>query len=131
MSSEQLHEPAELLSEETKNMHRALVTLIEELEAVDWYQQRADACSEPGLHDVLIHNKNEEVEHAMMTLEWIRRRSPVFDAHMRTYLFTERPILELEEEDTGSSSSVAASPTSAPSHGSLGIGSLRQEGKED
>nr|5N5F_A Chain A, encapsulated ferritin [Haliangium ochraceum]5N5F_B Chain B, encapsulated ferritin [Haliangium ochraceum]5N5F_C Chain C, encapsulated ferritin [Haliangium ochraceum]5N5F_D Chain D, encapsulated ferritin [Haliangium ochraceum]5N5F_E Chain E, encapsulated ferritin [Haliangium ochraceum]5N5F_F Chain F, encapsulated ferritin [Haliangium ochraceum]5N5F_G Chain G, encapsulated ferritin [Haliangium ochraceum]5N5F_H Chain H, encapsulated ferritin [Haliangium ochraceum]5N5F_I Chain I, enc len=96
-SSEQLHEPAELLSEETKNMHRALVTLIEELEAVDWYQQRADACSEPGLHDVLIHNKNEEVEHAMMTLEWIRRRSPVFDAHMRTYLFTERPILELEE----------------------------------
>lgn len=105
-------------------MHRALVTLIEELEAVDWYQQRADACSEPGLRDVLIHNKNEEIEHAMMTLEWIRRRSPAFDQNMRTYLFTEKPIIEIEKADTAEAGGAPAEPSP---RGSLGIGSLKQE----
>lgn len=97
MGHENLHEPAELLSEETKNLHRAIVSLIEELEAIDWYGQRAEACTDPALTEVLTHNKNEEVEHAMMTLEWIRRVSPTFDAHMRTYLFCEGSILEAEE----------------------------------
>src|SRR5581483_5638164 len=87
MSHEGYHEPVELLSEPTKNLHRALVSLQEELEAVDWYQQRADACKDDALRAVLIHNRNEEVEHAMMVLEWIRRQDPSFDQRMRTYLF--------------------------------------------
>jgi hypothetical protein len=72
MSSESYHEPSELLSEETKNLHRAIVSLKEELEAADWYQQRAEACSDGELRAVLVHNKNEEIEHAMMILEWLR-----------------------------------------------------------
>ena len=81
-------------------MHRAIVSLMEELEAIDWYQQRADVCTDPELKAVLIHNKNEEVEHAMMGLEWIRRHSPVFDKNARTYLFTEGPITEIEKKET-------------------------------
>src|ERR1700755_2713097 len=99
MSSESYHEPVELLSEGTKNMHRALVSLREELEAVDWYQQRAEACSDAALS--AIHNKNEEVEHAMMTLEWIRRHSPVFGGHIQTYLNTTGSILAVESAATG------------------------------
>src|ERR1700750_75453 len=101
MSSETYHEALELLSEDTKNMHRAIVSLREELEAVDWYQQRAEACSDAELSAVLIHNKNEEVEHAAMTLEWIRRHSPIFDQHMKTYLNTTGSILEVEAAATG------------------------------
>jgi hypothetical protein len=121
MSSESLHEAPELISEDTKNMHRAIVTLIEELEAVDWYQQRADACSDAELRDVIVHNKNEEIEHASMTLEWIRRHSPTFDAQLRTYLFSDRPIVGIEDADTNKDT---PSPGKA-AHGSLGIGSLR------
>src|SRR5277367_810970 len=98
MSSETYHESLELLSEETKNMHRALVSLREELEAVDWYQQRAEACSDPDLAAVLTHNKNEEIEHAMMTLEWIRRHNPVVDANQKTYLNTTGLITEVEKQ---------------------------------
>ena len=119
MASDQYHEPAELLSEQTRNMHRAIVTLIEELEAVDWYQQRADACTDPALTKVLIHNKNEEIEHACMTLEWLRRNSPEFDAELRTYLFGEGEITEMEESATGGAESIGA-PT-------LGIGGLKKE----
>ena len=86
MSSESYHEPIELLSEPTKNMHRALASLREELEAVDWYQQRAEACSDGELKAILIHNKNEEIEHAMMTLEWLRRNDGVIDANIKTYV---------------------------------------------
>jgi hypothetical protein len=128
MSSESLHESPELISETTKNMHRAIVTLIEELEAVDWYQQRADACSDDALREVLVHNKNEEIEHAMMTLEWIRRQSPEFDKQLRTYLFTEAPITGIEEEDTGKAGGASGkSKTAAPARGSLGIGSLKNK----
>jgi len=98
MASDTYHEPLELLSEDTKNTHRAIVSLMEELEAIDWYQQRAEACTDPELSAVLTHNKNEEVEHAMMTLEWLRRRDPMLDRHMRTYLFTDAPITEIEAE---------------------------------
>jgi len=101
MASDNYHEPLELLSEDTKNTHRAIVSLMEELEAIDWYQQRAEACTDPELSAVLTHNKNEEVEHAMMTLEWLRRKVPVFDDNIGTYLNSSGPILEVEEALTG------------------------------
>jgi ferritin-like protein len=131
MSSESLHEAPELISEETKNMHRAIVTLIEELEAVDWYQQRADGCSNKELREVILHNKNEEIEHAVMTLEWIRRNSPQFDEQLRTYLFSDKPLVGIEEEDTGKSGDgdggrpETTPGKAAPARGSLGIGSLK------
>jgi hypothetical protein len=123
MSSESYHEPIELLSESTKNMHRALVSLREELEAVDWYQQRAEACSDTDLASVLVHNKNEEIEHAMMTLEWIRRHNPVFDTNLKTYLDTTGPITDVEKQKmAGGDTGGAAAGSSSPS---LGIGSLK------
>jgi ferritin-like protein len=130
MGSENLHEPAELLSEATKNMHRALVSLREELEAVDWYQQRAEACSDPDLAAVIQHNKREEIEHAMMTLEWIRRNSAEFDGHIGAYINSEGPILELEvaaKAGGGDEKSSAKKSDDAVTHadGSLGIGSLK------
>jgi len=73
-------------------MHRAILSLMEELEAVDWYNQRAEACPDPELKAILVHNRDEEKEHAAMTLEWIRRNDPVFDKELRDYLFTEKPI---------------------------------------
>ena len=122
MSSESYHEPIELLSEATKNMHRAIVSLKEELEAVDWYQQRAEACSDEELRGVLVHNKNEEIEHAMMNLEWIRRHSEVFDANIKTYVGSKGPILAIERQQTAGES---GSPAPAVSSG-LGIGSLKE-----
>ena len=125
MSSESYHEPLELLSEGTRNMHRAIVSLKEELEAVDWYQQRAEACSDDELRGVLIHNKNEEIEHAMMNLEWIRRHSDVFDANVKKYVGTTGPILAIEQAASAGS---ASEPAALPSVGSLGIGSLKGGG---
>jgi uncharacterized protein len=98
MSSEGYHEPSELLSEETKNLHRAIVSLKEELEAVDWYQQRANACSDEELRAVLRHNRDEEIEHAMMTLEWLRRKDPVFARNIATYIGSSGPIVEVEKK---------------------------------
>ena len=92
MANEGFHEPLEQLSEETRNMHRAIVSLMEELEAVDWYNQRVDACSDPELRAILAHNRDEEKEHASMLLEWIRRRDVKFDAELKDYLFTDKPI---------------------------------------
>ncbi len=120
MSSESLHEPIELLSEETRNLHRAIVSLKEELEAVDWYQQRADACTDEELRAVLLHNKNEEVEHAMMTLEWIRRHSPVFDANIRKYVNATGAIVAVEHHAAGESEASVV-----PASSSLAIGSLK------
>jgi hypothetical protein len=123
MSSESYHEPIELLSESTKNMHRALVSLREELEAIDWYQQRAEACSDTELAGVLTHNKNEEIEHAMMTLEWIRRHNPTVADNIKTYVGSEGPILEVEKAamSGGDGGGDEQSTTSS----SLGIGSLK------
>ncbi len=128
MSSESYHEPIELLSEETRNMHRAIVSLKEELEAVDWYQQRAEACSDEELRGVLVHNKNEEIEHAMMNLEWIRRHSAVFDANIKTYIGAKGPILAVEKGQAAGEGGGEASSSSAgsASSSSLGIGSLRK-----
>jgi len=95
------HEPMDKLSEKTLNMHRALVSLQEELEAIDWYQQRADACSDAQLKEILLHNMHEETEHACMVLEWLRRNDETFAAQLKTYLFTSAPITEVEEDDRG------------------------------
>lgn len=135
MSSDTYHEPLELLSEDTKNTHRAIVSLMEELEAIDWYGQRAEACTDPELSAVLTHNKNEEVEHAMMTLEWLRRKSSVFNDNIATYLNSSGPITEVEEALMSGASgkgeggaSKKSEPGSAKSYNtseSLGIGSLK------
>lgn len=92
MASEGYHEPVGELSGETRDIHRAILSLMEELEAVDWYNQRIQTCSDPELRAILSHNRDEEKEHAAMVLEWIRRRDPAFDKELREYLFTDGPI---------------------------------------
>ncbi len=101
MSSEGLHVPRESLSRKTLNLHYAITSLIEELEAVDWYRQRADDCDDPELKAILLHNAREELEHAAMALEWLRRADPEVDEQLREYLFTEGSIVGREEEATG------------------------------
>lgn len=152
VGSENLHERFEDVTDETRDMHRAIVSLMEELEAIDWYQQRVDATKNEALKEVLGHNRDEEIEHAMMNLEWIRRHHPTFDEHARTYLFSQGPITAVEEVATGaggggsdsddSEEGAKASGTSSagrggggsgsggggggtPKDGSLGIGSLK------
>ncbi|HEY9097911.1 MAG TPA: encapsulin-associated ferritin-like protein [Thiobacillus sp.] len=92
MANEGFHEAIEELSIETRDMHRAIVSLMEELEAVDWYNQRMDACKDAELRGILKHNRDEEKEHAAMVLEWIRRHDPTFDKELREYLFTDKPL---------------------------------------
>lgn len=92
MSSVGYHEPIEELSDETRDMHRAIVSLMEELEAIDWYNQRADACKDRELKAVLAHNRDEEKEHAAMVLEWIRRHDAVLSKQLKTFLFSKKPI---------------------------------------
>jgi ferritin-like protein len=92
MANEGYHEPVNELSDESRDMHRAIVSLMEELEAVDWYNQRVDACKDEELRAVLAHNRDEEKEHAAMVLEWIRRKDPVFDHELRDFLFTDKQI---------------------------------------
>ena len=92
MSNEGYHEPVTELSDETRDMHRAIVSLMEELEAVDWYNQRVDACKDAELAKILAHNRDEEKEHAAMVLEWIRRRDPSFDKQLKDFLFTDGEI---------------------------------------
>ncbi len=92
MANEGYHEPVEELKAETRDMHRAIVSLMEELEAVDWYNQRMDACADDDLRAILKHNRDEEKEHAAMVLEWIRRRDPAFDRELRDWLFTDKPL---------------------------------------
>ncbi len=92
MSSIGYHEPAEELSNATRDLHRAIVSLMEELEAVDWYNQRAGACKDADLRAILVHNRDEEKEHAAMLLEWIRRHDGAFSGKLKDYLFTDKPI---------------------------------------
>src|SRR5271165_4896041 len=117
-----LHEPEDRLTPEAIDRHRAIVSIQEELEAVDWYDQRVLAATEAELATVLAHNRDEEKAHAAMTLEWLRRHDPVLDRHLRTYLFTTAPIVEIEAE---AESGVAG--TAPATDGSFGIGSLRGE----
>lgn len=119
MASESLHEKQEALRPETLDRHRAISSIMEELEAVDWYDQRVDAASDPELAAILAHNRDEEKEHAAMTMEWLRRNDPVFDQMLRTYLFARKPVLEVEEG--------AEEGEGSGGDGSLGIGSLRED----
>ena len=108
------HEPTDELPGADRDLHRALTSLKEEIEAVDWYHQRVAACQDQSLKALLAHNRDEEIEHACMALEWLRRNMPVWDDMMRTYLFTEQPVTEIEES--------AGAPGGG---GGLGIGGLR------
>jgi ferritin-like protein len=123
-SSDSYHEPLYKLSATTQDMHRALVSLQEELEAVDWYQQRADACGEPELKAILLHNMREEIEHASMVLEWLRRHHPDFDKHLRTYLFQDKPILAIEQVERVSNGTVEMNAV-RPQRSSLTVGTMK------
>src|SRR5699024_5036827 len=127
MTSEGYHEPIEYLTPKVRDHHRAIISLMEELEAVDWYDQRVAATNDEQLAEILAHNRDEEKEHAAMTLEWLRRQYPILDDEPRTYLFTEGSITELEDEamNGGTGGAGANGASSQPStDGSLGIGSL-------
>jgi ferritin-like protein len=124
MASEGLHEAAEKLDVGVIDRHRAITSIMEELEAVDWYDQRVSATDDPSLAAVLGHNRDEEKEHAAMTIEWLRRQDPVLDRHLRTYLFTEGSITEIENEAEHES---GGGPDAGRS-GSLDIGSLHGKG---
>ncbi|MCC7126611.1 MAG: ferritin [Acidobacteria bacterium] len=92
MSSVGYHEAIEDMSDDVRDMHRAIVSLMEELEAIDWYNQRAQACKDASLRKILEHNRNEEMEHAAMVLEWIRRHDQRFSLQLKDYLFTSRSL---------------------------------------
>lgn len=98
MASESLHAPRERLSKKTISMHHAIVSLMEELEAVDWYRQRADDCEDEALKQILLHNMREEIEHAAMALEWLRRNDAHFEKELREYLFTDKDIVAAEKQ---------------------------------
>jgi uncharacterized protein len=115
------HEPPQELSTETRDLHRAFATLVEELEAIDWYQHRLDVTHDAELRAVIKHNQDEEMEHAAMTLEWLRRKLPTLDAELRQYLFTETPIV------SGEGHHHAGGDGGGPAGPSLGIGSLKRE----
>lgn len=114
------------LSETARNVHRALASLQEELEATDWYNQRMDVATDPALKEILEHNRNEEIEHAAMLLEYLRRNMPDFDAQLGTYLFTNAPITEIEDEAEGGDGDDGDDRVQpgAAAPGSLGIGKL-------
>ena len=101
MSSEVLHVPRERLSQKTLSLHYAITSLMEEFEAVDWYRQRADDAEDAELKAIMLHNAREELEHASMILEWIRRNDPEADHQLRSYLFQPGPIAGREEKETG------------------------------
>ncbi|HVL36893.1 MAG TPA: encapsulin-associated ferritin-like protein [Burkholderiales bacterium] len=122
-ASTTFHEPIELLKPETMDRHRAIVSLMEELEAVDWYDQRIDAAKDAELRAILEHNRDEEKEHAVMMLEWLRRHDAKLDEQLRDYLFTGKGILEREEELEHAG---AQGGGGGAGDGSLGIGSLRE-----
>src|SRR5581483_10621867 len=118
-NSGSFHESEERLRPETMDHHRAIVSLMEELEAVDWYDQRIDATSDPELRAILVHNRDEEKEHAAMALEWLRRHDPELDRFLRQYLFTEGSITGIEEATESGGAPAGNGAT-------LGIGSLRR-----
>ncbi|DAB38246.1 MAG: ferritin [Sulfuricurvum sp. GWF2_44_89] len=121
MAHEGFHEDPNTLSEFTKDYHRIIQSTMEELEAIDWYNQRAEAASDPAAKAILEHNRDEEIEHACMGLEWLRRNSSVWDEMMRKFLFTTTDIVVQESSGTDqtlqSSPEIVAAPT-----GTLNIG---------
>jgi ferritin-like protein len=137
MGSEGYHEPIDRLSEDVIDRHRAIRTIMEELEAVDWYDQRITATSDESLAAVMAHHRDEEKEHAAMTIEWLRRNDPVFDEQLRTYLFTDGPITEVEAIAEGRApepdlpDAGAGDPEPDTTHHGLGIGSLQALAHEE
>jgi len=129
-SSASLHEDEAKLNPKTIDQHRAFVSLQEELEAADWYNQRVEGATDPELAAILAHNRDEEKEHAAMVLEWLRRGDPKLDEHLKTYLFTEGSVLDIEAAagGGGEGEESGAGGGAAPSDTSLGIGSLRGTG---
>jgi ferritin-like protein len=127
MASDNLHEDPSKLSPETVDTHRAIVSLMEELEAVDWYNQRQEATVDPELREILAHNRDEEKEHAMMVLEWLRRRDAKLNEMIGTYLNSTGNIIQVEAADTGTTGKGerAGAARSGSGDGSLGIGSLK------
>ena len=138
------HDPFELLDDGTRDYHRALTSLKEEIEAVDWYHQRVALASDPTLAAVLAHNRDEEIEHACMTLEWLRRTMPTWDAQLRKYLFSSESVISDAGAHSAGAHSAGAHSAGAHSAGahsgagahserpvahqgprSLGIGSLK------
>ena len=117
------HESEGKLRPETQDNHRALTSMQEELEAADWYDQRVDAASDPGLKEILAHNRDEEKEHFAMLLEWYRRRDAKMDAHLKEYLFSTGSLVAREQAATGDSG--AGADGGGSGSGSLGIGSLK------
>lgn len=120
-----LHEAEDKLSPELVDRHRAIVSLMEELEAVDWYDQRASAATNPELRQIIAHNRDEEKEHAMMLLEWLRRNDAAFAEVIGTYLNKSGSIVGAETAATGGTGGDGAAPDAGAASGSLGIGSLR------
>ena len=123
-NSATLHESPDAIGPDVIDRHRAIASLMEEFEAIDWYDQRVHATTDESLRAILAHNRDEEKEHAMMVLEWLRRHDPVLDGHMRTYLFTSAPITEIEtiaEQGGAGGTGGGASGTG------LAIGDVHQE----
>lgn len=118
------HESLDKLTPETQDLSRAIHSLMEELEAVDWYQQRIDAASDPELRAILAHNRDEEKEHAAMVLEWIRRRDPVMDAKLREVLFKSGPIAGDHGAEPPAPQIEAPAPVARPSPPALTVGRL-------
>lgn len=120
------HEPVDEMQPQDRNYIRALTSLKEEVEAVDWYQQRVATCTDPQLKAILAHNRDEEIEHACMTLEWLRRNMPGWDEELRTYLFTTGDITALEEGEEGEEGHDEESESASESGASgLGLGSMK------
>ena len=126
MSSESLHAPRERLSKKVLTLHHAVVSLMEELDAIDWYRQRADDAEDETLKELLLHNMREEMEHASMLLEYIRRNDGDFNRFLKTYLFTEAPILEIEDVATAEGVKAAAERPRGAGNG-FTIGRLRED----
>jgi len=116
------HEPVEEMLQQDRDLSRALNSMKEEIEAVDWYHQRVATTTDPTLKAILEHNRNEEIEHACMILEWLRRNMVPWDEQLKTYLFTQLPITEIEGAENGQEPS---GETSSSAQGTLNIGSLR------
>ncbi len=123
MAGDGYHEPVGELADETRDTHRALVSLQEEIEAIDWYQQRIDASHDEALKRILAHNRDEEKEHAAMMLEWLRRRDARWDAVLRTYLFSEGDITALEDDPGPDEAGGGSAP------GALTVGSLIEQSR--
>ncbi|HVM97361.1 MAG TPA: encapsulin-associated ferritin-like protein [Candidatus Acidoferrales bacterium] len=119
------HESDDDLRKETKDKHRALTSMMEELEAADWYDQRVDAASDEELKEILAHNRDEEKEHFVMLLEWFRRRDPKMSEELKSRLFAEGSIVAKEAVDKGQSESSSPGSGAGSSDGSLNIGSLK------